>query len=1189
MFTTVLQEDVTLKGFDTEKRRKTLRKLTLLSIILISILTISIRVNAEMTLEIVSGNNQVGLVGHPLKNSFKVQVKENGNPLPNEVVLFGVLSGGGSLIEDSSNPITNSGMSDAEGIVTKHLMLGPDVGENSIEAYFYDPDDNKIEVLFTVEGTIPITDIPDPTDFLIFRPGIYRKYLGLPTFFGWPYSDEVPDLVDHSYAGYKNGAQGIPEDFGYPIYDVTDYGAIPDDNMSDYSAIKAAIAAAPSNSGAIIFFPPGQYDVLMDGDSSNGIWIKKDNVIIQGSGAQGYSHGGTTIKIHNELSQYNALFMANWGKGGSGSSQITGSFPRGTKYFDVEDASELGNPKFIKIRADDLLGDDWDDHCSVAPDDMPSNFAMSKSGVKIAEIHEIDYIEENRIYIKAPTLTPLNDKYKVSTNNLKVGIGFQDLHINCNLEEPYQHLVQTGRSGIHMDYVAHSWIRRCRFSNAVLAFRSVNSYCTSAIGIISDGRSGHYTSGLTDQSTYCFIGLLEDYTYPSSSHGSSVIKYTAGTVLWRVGGSSLRGPDAHGAQPRHSLFDNYRSITHESSSGISASYPQHLDGYTYWNCTTTDNVTFDLWAWNSDGNRRMYATQANIIGYKTEGGDEPIDAYVEAFERSVHPFSLYEDQLSHRPDADDSWIAEAKEMYGEFFREVFISDYDSNNHPRFTNGGLTELSIFENMGSGVNVGDPIVAIDGDGDTITYSITGRGNVMSAFSIVETSGQLKTKASLDFETDNLYSVITVVASDGKGGTGQTTAIVKLIDIHDNFVPVVDRTPQVRDAIVAAVEGIDTASDITKSHLEGITYLNISHKGISELKKGDFSGLTQLKFLDLGNSPHLGNKNQLSALPIDIFSELRSLKRLFLNYNQLETLQQRSFIGLQSLEAFSASGNQLSSLPKDLFFGLDFYELNLSYNNLQVLQHETFSGLSKLKLLYLRYNNLTSLPPKLFYGLSGAEVLKSLQLQGNPTDPIQIPIQLEKVGSNKFKAVISTGAPFNISLSVLGSGNIYIEEGGLIRIDQGQVESSLFTTKHSGSVYIKNGSVSSIPRQHHGYELNTVEDLLTFGSSNAPILQDQQNIPLETSILPNYPNPFNPETWIPYQLSKSSPVSIAIYNIRGSIVRKLELGHQRAGYYTSKSRAAYWDGRNKLGESVSSGIYFYEFQADGESLLRKMVIIR
>ena len=97
----------------------------------------------------------------------------------------------------------------------------------------------------------------------------------------------------------------------------------------------------------------------------------------------------------------------------------------------------------------------------------------------------------------------------------------------------------------------------------------------------------------------------------------------------------------------------------------------------------------------------------------------------------------------------------------------------------------------------------------------------------------------------------------------------------------------------------------------------------------------------------------------------------------------------------------------------------------------------------------------------------------------------------------------------------------------------------------------------------------------------------IPSETALLPNYPNPFNPETWIPYQLAAPSEVTLTIYDMNGGTVRRLEVGHQAAGMYQSRGRAAYWDGRNGRGESVASGLYFYTLKAGEFTATRKMLI--
>ena len=105
----------------------------------------------------------------------------------------------------------------------------------------------------------------------------------------------------------------------------------------------------------------------------------------------------------------------------------------------------------------------------------------------------------------------------------------------------------------------------------------------------------------------------------------------------------------------------------------------------------------------------------------------------------------------------------------------------------------------------------------------------------------------------------------------------------------------------------------------------------------------------------------------------------------------------------------------------------------------------------------------------------------------------------------------------------------------------------------------------------------------------------IPEETALLANYPNPFNPETWIPYQLAKSAEATLTIYDMNGKLVRQLAVGHQAAGMYRSRSRAAYWDGRNQLGEPVASGLYFYTLTVRSETkaaeftATRRMLILK
>ena len=115
----------------------------------------------------------------------------------------------------------------------------------------------------------------------------------------------------------------------------------------------------------------------------------------------------------------------------------------------------------------------------------------------------------------------------------------------------------------------------------------------------------------------------------------------------------------------------------------------------------------------------------------------------------------------------------------------------------------------------------------------------------------------------------------------------------------------------------------------------------------------------------------------------------------------------------------------------------------------------------------------------------------------------------------------------------------------------------------------------------------EIVRFEVGDAPAAPAITLLPDETVLLANYPNPFNPETWVPYQLAEPSTVTLHIYDVRGAVVRHLKLGYQLAGIYESRSRAAYWDGKNNLGEPVASGLYFYTLTAGEFTATRKLLI--
>ena len=177
----------------------------------------------------------------------------------------------------------------------------------------------------------------------------------------------------------------------------------------------------------------------------------------------------------------------------------------------------------------------------------------------------------------------------------------------------------------------------------------------------------------------------------------------------------------------------------------------------------------------------------------------------------------------------------------------------------------------------------------------------------------------------------------------------------------------------------------------------------------------------------------------------------------------------------------------------------------------------------------------------------------------------------GSGVEDLVTGLEFPDDIALDV-SRGKMYWADGNENRIQRANLDGSQVEQLYSGSIPI--GIALAITPATHAAPLAV--------STNLAVVS-----PNETMLLPNYPNPFNPETWIPYQLSKSADVTLHIYAVNGTLVRTLTLGYQPAGIYQSRSRAVYWDGKNEVGEPVASGVYFYTLTAGDFTATRKMLI--
>ena len=203
--------------------------------------------------------------------------------------------------------------------------------------------------------------------------------------------------------------------------------------------------------------------------------------------------------------------------------------------------------------------------------------------------------------------------------------------------------------------------------------------------------------------------------------------------------------------------------------------------------------------------------------------------------------------------------------------------------------------------------------------------------------------------------------------------------------------------------------------------------------------------------------------------------------------------------------------------------------------------------------------------------------------PTD-INEDGKVDKIDLLLVVTVLGESTPTNPRVDVDGDGRVTIADLLIVigNLDDPVVGAAPTITTFPISidvqvleVHLNLLRVSSDGSHKYQYAIAILEDLLT------------SMRPAETQLLANYPNPFNPETWIPYQLSTAADVRLNIYSVTGRLIRTFALGHQPAGIYQNRSRAAYWDGRNESGEKVASGVYFYTLFAGDFTATRKMLI--
>ena len=227
--------------------------------------------------------------------------------------------------------------------------------------------------------------------------------------------------------------------------------------------------------------------------------------------------------------------------------------------------------------------------------------------------------------------------------------------------------------------------------------------------------------------------------------------------------------------------------------------------------------------------------------------------------------------------------------------------------------------------------------------------------------------------------------------------------------------------------------------------------------------------------------------------------------------------------------------------------------------------------------KHTAATAAPSLVLGGLKVSGTTPVLALSGSVID------QGQRINSADFRVIVKNLSSGNAVATVIESSARAQVGYQLTVVDMERGRAAAIGDILEISVRSTDASINVEPLRH----TVTAEDVKQ-SRIQLPALVLQE-IPTETELLRNYPNPFNPETWIPYRLAEDAFVVLTIYDRRGQVVRTLDVGHRIAAVYESRSKAVYWDGRNGFGEQVASGVYFYHLSAGDFSATRKMVILK
>ena len=548
-------------------------------------------------------------------------------------------------------------------------------------------------------------------------------------------------LLDFSYAGYHHGTE-LPVDekdvnvlaqkLGYKVYNVCDYGAVPDDGKSDRKALEdiiAKIGRGKPNAKAIIYFPEGEYILHSEADNttnaetgkviSNTLNLVMGHVIIKGAGRD-----KTFLTMEDPMLPTDPKIMYsspkmisirhNGGKDNLLLATVTGSAKKGDMSIEVDDVSQLKVGDWVKLTL--LNNDKKVIEEELKPYKLQSSMTtLINKGVHVVDRHQIKAIEGNRVIFEEPIMHAVNPAYgwDIRTYAHYEEVGVEDLTFKGKAKDNFHHHAGWEDDGAYkpLDFMrqVNSWVRRVDYVS--ISECMTFSECANCLFLDSEisGNRGH-SSVRMQYSARGFIGKVWDHSngylnddkefkeYKENLgqyHACGISKQSIGNVIWQCHWGDDSCFESHATQPRASLFDQCcGGFMQFRMGGDKKELPNHLDDLTMWNfnCLATnpnDPVPFNWWIYNESTG--WYKTlPPTFVGFhgKNVSFKEDEMKLNENQGKEVLPGSLYEAQLSRRLGSTPQWLIDAKNITTGIESVKTFENTDNTNNKTYDLNGM---------------------------------------------------------------------------------------------------------------------------------------------------------------------------------------------------------------------------------------------------------------------------------------------------------------------------------------------------------------------------------------------------------------------------------------------------------------------------------------------------------------------